>query len=202
MFRWPRPRRLLKDFGYGHRNETGWFVCCTISMSRPVREDSAAGALRRLCADPVGLLVRRWNWKSALLSSLWRGLVFAVLAARGGWWAAGAAGGVEILLQAVAAGFSGAVTQAFHRVRPAWQGVGVAAVLILCIQHPLEFALHGVRGTPHWRSGILISMVFSVAAAAVNMGLMRRGYLMVGDGPPVGRRRLRRAGAPLGDELR
>jgi hypothetical protein len=53
-------------------------------MNRPAREDSAAGALRRIAADPVGLLVRRWNWKSAMLSSLWRGLVFAVLAARGG----------------------------------------------------------------------------------------------------------------------
>ena len=190
---------MIEDFGYAHRNETGPFVCCTISMSRPAREDSAAGALRRIAADPVGLLVRRWNWKSALLSSLWRGLVFAVLAARGGWWAAGAAGGVEILLQAAAAGFSGAVTQAFHRVRPAWQGVGVAAILILSIQHPLEFALHGMRGTPHWRSGIMISMGFSVAAAAVNMGLMRRGYLMVGEEPPVQRGRLRHT---VGGELR
>jgi hypothetical protein len=143
-------------------------------MNRPAREDSAAGALRRIAADPVGLLVRRWNWKSAMLSSLWRGLVFAVLAARGGWWAAGA------------------VTQAFHRVRPAWQGVGAAAILILSIQHPLEFALHGMRRTPHWRSGVMISMGFSVAASAVDMGPMRRGYLMVGEEPPVQRRRLRR----------
>jgi hypothetical protein len=42
-------------------------------------------------------------------------------------------------------------------------------------------AVHGMRGTPHWRGGVLVSMGFSVAAAAVNMGLMRRGFLMVGD---------------------
>jgi hypothetical protein len=87
---------------------------------------------------------------------------------------------------------AGAVTQAFHRVRPAWQGVGAAAILILSIQHPLEFALHGMRRTPHWRSGVMISMGFSVAASAVDMGPMRRGYLMVGEEPPVQRRRLRR----------
>jgi hypothetical protein len=150
-------------------------------MTRHVPEDSARGALRRLAADPVGQLVRRWNWKSALLSSLGRGSLFAALAARGGWRAAGAAGGAELLLQAGAAGFSGAVTQAFHRVRPAWHGCGVAAALILCIQHPLEFAVHGMRGTPHWRGGILVSMGFSVAAAAVNVGLMRRGFLIVGE---------------------
>ena len=82
-------------------------------------------------------------------------------------------------MQAAAAGFSGAVAQAFHRVRPAWQGCGAAAALILCIQHPLELAVHRMRGTPHWRGGVLVSMVFSVAAAAVNIGLMRRGFLIV-----------------------
>ena len=90
------------------------------------------------------------------------------------------AGGAEILLQGAAAGFSGAVAQAFHRVRPAWQGCGVAAALVLCIQHPLELVVHRMRGTPHWRGGVLVSMGFSVAAAAVNMGLMRRGFLIVG----------------------
>jgi hypothetical protein len=149
-------------------------------MIRPVPDDSARAALRRLAADPVGQLVRRWNWKSALLSSLWRGQLFAARAARGGWLPAGAAGGAEILLQGAAAGFSGAVAQAFHRVRPAWQGCGVAAALVLCIQHPLELVVHRMRGTPHWRGGVLVSMGFSVAAAAVNMGLMRRGFLIVG----------------------
>jgi hypothetical protein len=151
-------------------------------MIRSVTEDSAARALRRLAADPVGMLVRRWNWKSALLSSLWRGLIFAGLAARGGWQAAGTAGSLEFLLQAAAAGFSGAVLQAFSRVRPVWQAVGAAAALILCIQHPLEFALHGMRGTPHWRRGVLISMGFSVVSAVINITLMRRGFLIVGEG--------------------
>jgi|SRR5271157_139314 len=150
-------------------------------MIRPVPDDSARSALRRIAADPAGQLVRRWNWKSALLSSLWRGPVFAALAAHGGWRPVFAAGGAEILLQAAAAGFSGAVTQAFHRVRPAWQGCAAAAALTLCIQHPLELAVHRMRGTPHWRWGVLVSMVFSVAAAAVNMGLMRRGFLTVGE---------------------
>jgi hypothetical protein len=150
-------------------------------MIRPVPADSARSVLRRLAADPVGQLVRRWNWKSAALGSLWRGSLFAALAAHRGWRAAGAAGGAEAILQAAAAGLSGAVAQAFHRVRPAWQGCSAAAALILCIQHPLEMAVHGMRGTPHWRGGVLVSMGFSVAAAAVNMGLMRRGFLMVGD---------------------
>ncbi len=149
-------------------------------MIRAVPCDSVRGALGILAADPVGQLVRRWNWKSALLSALWRGPMFAALAARGGWMAAGAAGGAEMLLQAAAAGFSGAVAQAFHRVRPVWRGCIAAAALILCIQHPLELAVHRMRGTPNWRYGVLVSMGVSVAAAAVNMGLMRRGFLMVG----------------------
>jgi hypothetical protein len=155
-------------------------------MNPPLPEYSAGCALRRLAADPVGQLVVRWNWKSAVLGSLWRGSLFAALAARGGWRAAGAAGGAELLLQAAAAGFSGAVTQAFRRVRPAWQGAGAAAALILCIQHPMELAVHSLRGTPHWGGGILVSMGFSVAAAAVNLGLMRRGFLIVGEGAREG----------------
>jgi hypothetical protein len=66
-------------------------------------------------------------------------------------------------------------------VRPLWQGCIAAAALILCIQHPLELAVHRMRGIPHWRGGVLVSMGVSVAAAAVNMGLMRRGFLTVGD---------------------
>jgi hypothetical protein len=142
---------------------------------------------RRLAADPVGMLWRRWNWKSAVLSSLWRGLLFAGLASRGGWRAAGAAGGVELLLQASAAGFSGAVMQAFSRVRPTWQGVTAAAAVILCIQHPLELAVHGMRRTDHWRSGVLMSMGFSVVSAAVNIALMRRGILIVGEDSRLGK---------------
>ena len=145
------------------------------------RVHSARSVLGRLAADPVGQLLRRWNWKSALLSALWRGPMFAVLAARSGWMAAGAAGTAEMLLQAVAAGFSGAVAQAFHRVRPVWQGCLTAAALILCIQHPLELAVHTLRGTPNWRYGVPVSMAVSVTAAVVNMGLMRRGFLMVGE---------------------
>ena len=155
-------------------------------MTRSVPDDSARSALRRLAADPLGQLVGRWNWKSALASSLWRGAIFAALAARGGWRAAGAAAGAEAILQGAAAGFSGAAAQAFHRVRPAWQGVGAAAGLVLCIQHPLEIALHRMRGTPHWHGAVLVSMGFSVAAAAANIGLMRRGFMIVGKG--VGQR--------------
>lgn len=170
-------------------------------MSLPAPEESAARILKRLIEDPVGLLVRRWNWKAALLSSVWRGLVFAGLAARRGWWAAGAACGMEILLQTAAAGFSGAVTQAFHRVRPVWPGVVVPVALVLCIQHPLELALHLMRRTPHWRSGVLISIGYSVAATALSLAFMRRGFLLVGEESQTQNGELGRAAASLGGEL-
>ena len=38
-----------------------------------------AQVLSSLLSNPVELLVRRWNWKSALLSSLWRRNIFLLV---------------------------------------------------------------------------------------------------------------------------
>src|SRR5205807_9410121 len=69
---------------------------------------------------PVRYLVRLWNWKSALLSSLFRGLLFLFVNLLAGWPAAVRAMSTELALRFATSGFYGAITEAFSAARPVW----------------------------------------------------------------------------------
>jgi hypothetical protein len=71
---------------------------------------SVAGVLRELIRNPVGLLLRRWNWKSCLLSSFFRAAIFFFANLAAGWRAALAAMSIELLYRGLSAGFCGAHT--------------------------------------------------------------------------------------------
>jgi hypothetical protein len=84
--------------------------------------------LYSLATRPVDLLVRRWNWKAALFSSLIRGIVFC--------WPTCDRGGGRLsapclpngLTGALMSGFYGSTTQALSQTEPESQG---AAAMIL-----------------------------------------------------------------------
>lgn len=139
-----------------------------------------AQVLRELFANPVGLLVRRWNWKSALLSSLFRAAVFFFANLAAGWRAAVAAMSVELLYRGVSAGFFGALTHAFRSARPAWLATTTALVLLPLASHSFEFAVHLARGTPKLITSIISSVIFTVVSTLFNLYAMRRGVLIVG----------------------
>jgi hypothetical protein len=75
-------------------------------------------ALSDLIAHPVDLMVRRWNWKAALTSSIVRATIFFFANLGSGWRAAVGAMGAEYLYRAITSGFYGAITSTSVRSSP------------------------------------------------------------------------------------
>lgn len=139
-----------------------------------------AAALRRLVTHPVDLLIRRWNWKAALLSSLIRGIIFLLANLRSGWRAAVGAMLAEWTYRALTSGFYGAITQVLGEAEPEWQAAVAAMVILPLSSHTLEFAVHWLRQTPHLKASIISSLIFTVFSTLFNFYAMRRGTMVVG----------------------
>lgn len=133
----------------------------------------------------------RWNWKSALVSSLCRGLIFLAANAAAGAGPAVRAMFTECLFRIVAAGFFGSMTEAFARRRPSAATTAAALVAVPGLAHLLEFGVHAAAGTPMLAASIAASVAFSVVTTLFNLHAMRRGALVAG-----------RGGRPLRDDLR
>ncbi len=143
---------------------------------------TVAAALVRLIRHPVRHLVRRWNWKSALLSSSLRGVIFFCTNLVAGWHAALGAMLAELVLRGITSGFYGAITEAFSEARPVWAAMATAMVLLPFLNHSLEFFVHWLRGTPKLGLSIAASIVFTAFSTAFNVYAMRHGVLTVGGG--------------------
>jgi len=138
--------------------------------------------LREFVTNPRELLIRQWNWKSALFSSTFRAGIFLCANLTAGWRAATGAMLAEFVYRAATSGFYGAITQAFRRAEPAW-AAGVAAMILLpFLTHSLELAVHILRGTPKLFTSIVSSVIFTAISTLFNLYAMRRGALVVGGG--------------------
>lgn len=150
------------------------------------KERSLACVLYDLTRHPHEQLVRRWNWKSAVLSSLFRSSLFFVANVSAGTEAAQAAFLTELAYRGVTAGFYGALTQAFRDARPAWAGMLAAMILLPGVSHLLEFVVHWFRGTPNLTQSLVLSVAFTALSTSFNLFAMRRGALTVGgDSSPL-----------------
>ena len=83
-----------------------------------------------LALHPIDHLIRRWNWKSALLSSLLRGMLFFSTNLAAGWHRALGALLAEFVFRSATAGFYGSITEAFRKARPAWAATATTMVLL------------------------------------------------------------------------
>jgi len=137
-------------------------------------------ALLSLILRPYELLIRRFNWKSAVCSSLIRGIIFFLANLRSGWTAATGAMLAEWTYRAVTSGFYGAMTQTLGEAEPEWQATLAAMVVLPVSSHILEFLVHWLRRTPHLKTSIISSMCFTVFSTLFNVYAMRRGRLVVG----------------------
>ena len=135
---------------------------------------------RWILTNPWEALGRRWNHKSALLSSGSRGLLFFAMNLPAGLAAAAAAFGVEYCLRLALSGFYGALTQSFRRIEPARVGTCAAMIVLPAIGHSLEFLVHWTAGTERLASSILASVGFTTLSTAFHLFAMRRGVLVVG----------------------
>ena len=142
-------------------------------------DESLGAVCRSLFADPA-VLLRQWNWKSALFSSFCRSGVFFAATLPFGVKAATGAMLAEFVYRAFAAGFYGGLTQAFRRVKP--EQLATAAVMfgVPLFSHTIEFLLHWLRGTPNLLVSITASFAFTILSTAFNLHAMRRGVLVVG----------------------
>jgi hypothetical protein len=144
-------------------------------------DPTVAHALAVIARNPFRALVAGWNWKAALLSALYRAIIFFAVAMRGGWKAALAALSLEAGYRVIASGFQGAITQSLNRARPQW----LAAILILfitpAILQAMEYFIHWLAGTPGLWTAFLISTAAAAVASLFSWFAMRRGALLVGE---------------------
>jgi hypothetical protein len=143
---------------------------------------TAAAAAGEIFRRPDLLLLRRWNWKAAVFSSLWRSLIYFAANLSAGSAAASSAMTDEFLYRAATAGFYGAITQQMSRVRPAWTGTLASLVLLPLAAHGGEVAVHLWRGVPQFGRSLAASVAFTVLATLFNLHAMRRGSFLVGGG--------------------
>lgn len=133
-----------------------------------------------LIRHPIQTLVRRWNWKSAVLSALTRGTLFFFANLGAGVSAAIGAMSIEAAFYITVAGFYGSATEAFRKARPAWLATAVMMIVMPSLNHSLEFALHWASGTQKLTTSIIASVVFSMLSAVFNLFAMQRGAFIVG----------------------
>lgn len=141
---------------------------------------TVGSVLENLVRQPGELLLRRWNWKASLSSSLIRSVLFFAVNIGSGWNAAAGAMVAEFCYRAATAGFYGALTQSFRKVEPRWKGNLAAAMLLMTVSHSTELALHWARGTPNLAASIAASCCFTAISTLFNLHAMRSGVLVTG----------------------
>lgn len=140
-----------------------------------------AECLSGLWRNPQETLLLRWNWKASLFSSLFRGGLFFAANAGAGVDAALGAMYAEFAYRSLTAGFYGAITQQFRRAEPCWLAATMVGAGVPLVSHSIELAVHWLRGTPHLRSSIAASVVFTIVSTLFNLHAMREGVLLVGE---------------------
>ena len=142
--------------------------------------------LRYIVRHPIEVLVRRWNWKAAVLSALLRAPIFFFSYFRkdGLKMAIGAAG-AQSIFRIIFGGANGSIIQSFSKVEPAWHAVLTVPLVLATFSHLIEFAVQtafdGQTGAASKGTAILLSVVVSALSAIFNLFAMRRGALLVKD---------------------
>jgi hypothetical protein len=153
-------------------------------------------ATARVLTHPWRVFILDWNWKAALLSALFRAILYGCAAVPRG---PGAMRGVwiELAFRILVGGFWGSLLQAYRGARPAWLA-GFFAVLILPGgAHTLEYMALKTGGATHIGAGMFMSILVSVGSLLINWLLMRKGLLVTGEGAGTLAEDLRRLPAAL-----
>jgi len=145
------------------------------------------GVIARLVTHPFDTFVRRWNWKSAVLSALLRAPIFffAYVFKEDGLRLAIGAAIVQAAFRLIIGGVNGAIIQSFSRVEPPWHAVLTVPLVLATFSHIVEYGVQtaydnqtGVNGRG---TAVGISIFISAVSALFNLFAMRRGALLVKD---------------------
>jgi hypothetical protein len=150
--------------------------------SEPARFETVGEVLIGLVHHPIDRIARRWNWKSAVLSSATRAALFFTANLSAGLDAAFAAMLTELVFRGITAGFYGGLTQSFRHATPHWLASVTVMVLLPITTHASEFVVHWSRGTERLTDSLTASILFTIISTLFNLFAMRRGVLIVGEG--------------------
>ena len=142
-------------------------------------EPKLASELTAIALAPW-VLLRTWNWKTALISALFRALIFLCTNLRAGHHKALKAMLVEALYGAIAAGLLGAITQRLRGATPRWLTaitvwLALPATLLL-----IQFFVHRAAGTPRILTSMVASFLFAALSTGFSLFAMERGTMLVG----------------------
>ncbi len=151
-------------------------------MSSTLHSPTVGHVLAALVRNPWTRLIRNWNWKSAILSSLVRSSLFFVVNLDAGWHAAWRALLTELAYRGLSSGFFGAMTEAFRTATPRWLASCTAMLLLPAVGHSMEWVVHWWRETPHLAASVGASVAFTAFSTLFNLHAMRQGALIVGEG--------------------
>ncbi|MGH9163851.1 MAG: hypothetical protein ACRD2X_28195 [Vicinamibacteraceae bacterium] len=151
------------------------------NVGTPMSE-TVGDVLLSLVRSPVRRLIRQWNWKAAVLSTVFRSALFFTTNLAAGLGAALAAMLTELGFRGCTAGFYGALTQAFRHAQPPWLATLTVMLLLPAVTHLMELLVHWSRGTDRLAASIIASCVFTALSTVFNLFAMRRDALIVGDG--------------------
>jgi hypothetical protein len=143
---------------------------------------SPLGVLAELVRHPEEHLLKRWNWKSAVLSSALRAGLFFCVNLTAGWPAAVAAFKTELVFRVITSGFYGALTEAFREAEPAWSAALTVMFLLPFVNQSMELLVHWLRGTQRLLPSIIASACLTAVSTLFNFYVMKRGALIVGHG--------------------
>lgn len=152
------------------------------TVQTPGPQKSVLAAFAQLFRHPGDFLLKKWNWKSAILSSLLRASVFFAANISAGLPAAVAALCTELAFRGITSGFYGALTEAFCDVEPAWAAGITVMILLPLANHSIELLVHWLRGTHNLAASIVASVALTAVSTLFNLYAMRRGTLIVGAG--------------------
>ncbi len=149
---------------------------------------------RNLVQHPLQL-IKRWNWKSAILGALLRASFYFTVykASRESWVVTLSAVLVEFTFRFITSGVSGALVQSFRRATPAWLATLIVSISLPIFSHTIEFVTHYTQekyfssifpaSTNNSRTiAFAVSVLFSTMSALFNLFIMRHGVLLVGAG--------------------
>jgi hypothetical protein len=138
-------------------------------------------AMADVIRHPVDRIIRRWNWKSALLSAMLRGTLFFSAAIPNGIASAVRATTTEWAAVVPLVGVFGALIQALRCAEPAWASTLVVTLILPAITQAIEVAAHWSAHTPSLAVSELGSVVLSMVSSAFTLYLMRRDAFIVGN---------------------
>ena len=161
-----------------------------------VRESniSVGDVFRSLARHPTQI-IKRWNWKSAVMGALLRASFYFVVykASRESWLVTFTAIVVEFGFRFFTSGVSGALVQSFRRANPVWLATLIVTVSLPLFGHAVEYVTHYMQEAyfsdvfaasqnKGRQKAFAVSVLFSVLSALFSIFMMRSGVLLVGAG--------------------